>query len=180
MAAVADIPTATVAPPTDPVAVAVQDRHLTQKLIAQARCILGAHRAEADDAVQTVFVRAYERRADFDPTRGSMRAWLGQFLAFVCLEIGRKSRKPPPRAVAPVPATEAGRELDLADVRATIRRFLNALPAEQKQVVELRELRELTYDEIAAQLRVTIPNARQLHSRGMRRMRELAALEGRS
>ena len=180
MAAVADIPTATAAPPTDPVTVAVQDRHLTQKLIAQARCILGSHRAEAEDAVQTVFERAYERRGDFDPARGSIRAWLGQFLAYVCLEIGRKSRKPPPRAATPVPATEAGRELDLDDVRATNRRFLERLPAEQKRVVELRELQELTYDEIAVRMRITIPNARQLHSRGMGRMRELAALEGRS
>ena len=82
--------------------------------------------------------------------------------------------------VAPVPATEAGRELDLDEVRATNRRFLERLTAEQKRVVELRELQELTYDEIAARMRITIPNARQLHSRGMGRMRELAALEGRS
>ena len=40
-----------------------------------ARRVLGAG-AEADDLVHDVFLEAWARAGDFDPSRGSVRAWL--------------------------------------------------------------------------------------------------------
>ncbi len=53
---------------------ALYDRH-APKLHAMARALLRTHE-EAEDVVHDAFVEAWQRAADYDPRRGSVRAWL--------------------------------------------------------------------------------------------------------
>ncbi len=57
---------------------------------------------------------------------------------------------------------------------------LNQLPQVQRQAIELRYINDSTFEEISAQLKVNPTNARQLISRGLKKMRELIGEEGKS
>ena len=178
MAAVADIPTATAAPPTDPVRAALEDADNRAKWIAHARATLGFHRGEAEDAVQEASRRVWLRRETFDPTAGSVYGWVFGYVKKVCLEVSRAAGKPPPPPSAP--PTPAASRMALEEVRAAVDQFLARLPADQRTAVELRRLHELDYPEIAARMSTSVVNARQLVSRGLLRLQALAKQEDRS
>jgi len=53
---------------------ALYDRHAPLMLVLARRIVLGT--SEAEDIVHDVFVEAWRRAADYDETRGSVKAWL--------------------------------------------------------------------------------------------------------
>jgi RNA polymerase sigma-70 factor (ECF subfamily) len=134
----------------------------------------GAHRlarwlcrspGDADDIVQEAFMRAYRA---FDTLRGpDARAWL---LAIVrnchlsALEQRRRrayeplteehEAQPAAAAAAPLPDPESA-SIE-RDERRTLARLIGALPEEQREVLLLRELEDLSYREIAAVTAVPI------------------------
>jgi RNA polymerase sigma-70 factor, ECF subfamily len=54
-----------------------------------------------------------------------------------------------------------------------LQRFINRLPDEQKQVIELRIYAELPYSEIATILEITAANARKRYTRGIRELKKI-------
>src|SRR5512132_2783426 len=69
---------------------------------------------------------------------------------------------------------------DLSDLRVLVGRALRTLSAEQREVLELRIVRELDYPQIARRLGISEPTARARVSRGLRGLAAaLDAAEGR-
>jgi RNA polymerase sigma factor (sigma-70 family) len=64
----------------------------------------------------------------------------------------------------------------LAEARAAISTQLRGLPEDQRRAVELRVLEERSYDDVAAELRISQPAARARVSRGLRAL--AVALDG--
>lgn len=58
--------------------------------------------------------------------------------------------------------------------------LLNKLPDHQKIALEMRYVSDKTFEEIATSLRVSPSNARQIISRGIKRLRELVSEGGKS
>ena len=115
-------------------------------------------RAEAEDVLHDVFVEVWKRAGDFDPARGTVRAWLALRMRSRCLD-----RKKSPRLARSVSFEET--ELDrraaptidpLARLeRLRVRQALTTLSADQRAVVDLAYFAGLSTIEIG--LRLAIP-----------------------
>lgn len=112
---------------------------------------LGLPRADAEDALQQVFLVASGRIDDIDP--GAERS----FLFGTCLRIASRARRTRARRrenVGEVPEAQdqaPGPEemLDRARARAVLDEVLDAMPLEIRAVFVLHELEQLTLPEIA-------------------------------
>jgi RNA polymerase sigma-70 factor, ECF subfamily len=131
--------------------------------------------ADADDATQEVFLRVLDKAKTF--AGGSLfSTWLYRLTVNHCLNVRRRPRlsaHPDPEAVAdkaPCPAAAAER----ADARAELDRWLLRLQPPARAVLVLREIEQLTYDEIAAVLGIPIGTVMSRLSRARLRLCELA------
>jgi RNA polymerase sigma-70 factor (ECF subfamily) len=120
---------------------------------------------DADDIVQEAFMRAFRA---FDKLRGpDARAWL---LAIVrnchlsaLAERRRRAYEPlteeheaqPAAATGGLPADPESASIE-QDQRRTLARLIGALPEEQREVLLLREMEDMSYREIATVVQVPI------------------------
>ncbi|MFG1857176.1 sigma-70 family RNA polymerase sigma factor [Actinomadura geliboluensis] len=140
-----------------------------------------ASAAEAEDAVQETFLRAWKNADRFDERRAGLRTWLYRIATNVCLDMARSvqrralamdlgpSASPggflgaplgPGAFVQPVPdrlvLPEEGDPAELAAARETIRlafvAALQTLPPRQRAVLILREVLCWSADEVAGLL----------------------------
>lgn len=134
---------------------------------------LGLDGHACEDVVQDAFLAAFRHQDDFDPRRGSFRAWLYGIARNGARNTLRKKRPvplptPPDREDASRPAMEpAFVRLDDA---------LAALSAEQRAAFVLAEIHGLTHEEIAAIEGVAVGTVKSRTARARQRLRE--ALRG--
>ncbi len=133
---------------------------------------LTGNRSEADDLVQDTVERGW-RKLSLWRYSSDMRAWL--FGIMHNLHIDQFRRRPPPfdpldddTPTAPVKPTQAhGLELrDLANA-------LQQLPIEQREVLLLIGLEEMSYEEVAASLAIPLGTVMSRLSRGREKLRVL-------
>jgi RNA polymerase sigma-70 factor (ECF subfamily) len=119
----------------------------------------------AEDALQEVYVRVWERAQSYEPGRGSFVTWLMGITRNTCIDQLRRLRARPQAADQPDEANGFSFEESLTDPNsdipeiaaqneraALVRRALAALTPEQRQVIELSYFRGLTRREIARKL----------------------------
>ncbi|HAT30138.1 MAG TPA: RNA polymerase subunit sigma-24 [Janthinobacterium sp.] len=137
------------------------------RLRRYARALTGEP-AGADDLVQDTMERGWLKLASWRPG-GDMRAWL--FGIMHNLHVDRVRR--PGLATVPLgeemdpPAPAATDTLVLRDLDAALR----LLPAEQRAVLLLVALEEMTYEEVAAALAIPLGTVMSRLSRGRERLR---------
>ncbi len=120
--------------------------------------------ADAADAVQDAFLKAYTSLKDF---RGESRfsVWLYRLVNNVCIDMLRKRRRTDAVPLqttddegdkTELPLPDAGADpqelLERAEDVAAVRRAMDSLPEDCRQILTLRELAGLSYDEIARAL----------------------------
>jgi len=131
--------------------------------------------AEAQDVVQDVFLRAFDRLSTLrEPAR--LRPWLARLAVQRGLTLGR--RRGVEKAALPALAREeavAGVEPEAAEERARLLAALDELPAETRAVVVLRYLEGLDAPRIAETLQLSPEAVRQRLSRALRLLREKLA-----
>jgi RNA polymerase sigma-70 factor (ECF subfamily) len=110
---------------------------------------------DADDVVQEAYLRAYQFFDGFHG--GDGRAWLLRIVRNTCYTWLEKNRPREPAApfdeskhIAAAPAAGPDAPLVAGEDRELLRRALDALPAEYREAIVLRELEGLSYKEIAA------------------------------
>ncbi|MDP9400868.1 MAG: sigma-70 family RNA polymerase sigma factor, partial [Actinomycetota bacterium] len=133
------------------------------RLVAYVRGLLGGRRAEAEDVVQDVFLRAYRTvLADNRPVQ--LRPWLYRVAHNRAMDV---LRRPSPLAADPAdagqgvladPHVEAERREDVRQLVADLRR----LPEQQRSALLMRELGGLSHDEVARALETTVPAVKSL------------------
>jgi len=156
----------------DPAAVRVVYRAYGSLVYAVAFRVLG-DRSLCEEATQQTFLRAWRAAAGFDASR-ALGPWLATIARRVAIDLYRReairaagaleSVAPDDPVLATAPATDA--VLDVWEVR----RAVDALPAEQREVVRLQHFEGLTQDEIAARLNVPVGTVKSRLHRAHRRL----------
>jgi RNA polymerase sigma factor (sigma-70 family) len=114
-----------------------------------------AGRDDAEDIVQTVFVRVARVAHTFDVDAPTARPWLFAITARVALERRRSLRRfavARLRLSAHTPPSGSG----YAEARSDVERALARLPAAKRTVLVLAEVEGFTCDEIASMLEIPV------------------------
>lgn len=111
---------------------------------------------DADDALQTTFIRLWEKHAQFK-AESSLYTWLYRVASNEALMLLRKRKKLPMDDIDELPADVQGPEPQLNGEKATrlLLASLDILPPRQRAVFCLRYFEEIPYQEIAAMLEVS-------------------------
>lgn len=122
--------------------------------------------ADAQDVVQEAFLRVCRGREMFRG-EGSVRGWLYRITLNLAIDLARRRQR---QAGAPVPevadpeAPDPLEELVRRERAAAVRAAVADLPLHHRLPLVLREWHDLSYDEIAAALRIPVGTVRsRLH-----------------
>lgn len=122
------------------------------RLLRLAYSLVG-NRAAAEDVLQETFLAAFSGMRSFRG-RASVKTWLVAILVRRAARYNRRERlrRHAPLDEAPMPS--AGDDAPRADARMDLAWALNGLDERYRQVIVLREIEGLSYEEIAQALRV--------------------------
>ncbi|HVR97746.1 MAG TPA: RNA polymerase sigma factor [Thermoanaerobaculia bacterium] len=153
-------------------------RRYNQRLFRVARGIL-ADDAEAEDVMQEAYVRAFRELAAF---RGEARfsTWLTRIACHEALARARKRRRLVPISPAgggeppdpPSAASGPEREMENRELHAVLREAVEVLPDPLRSVFCLREIEDLSTEETADALGLTLENVRVRLHRAKRSLRQ--------
>jgi RNA polymerase sigma-70 factor (ECF subfamily) len=135
--------------------------------------------AEAEDVTQEVFLEIYRKAHLYDPSRGAVRVWLLQYAYRRSVQrknvLRRRAayRGEPLDGVDPTPRGRP-RALTGEECRWFIRRGLAQLTAPQRATLELACLEEVSLQDVAKRLCVSVGCARHYYYRGLARLRAWA------
>jgi len=118
-------------------------------------------RGEAEDLAQETFMRAYDRLNTFDLER-EFGPWIRRVAANLCLN-HLESQKTTAELDVERDADESQKPEAITEVRERseqIREALASLPPQYRVVVELRHYQEMSYDEIAAELKIPLSDVK--------------------
>jgi len=118
--------------------------------------------AEAEDAAQETFLRAYSKLATYQPERKFVN-WLLSIASHYCIDrLRRKGRAPQLSLDGPLPpqwtiskAPRPDQEVSQKEQREQVRQALETLPADYRAAVVLRYWYGMSYDEIAVTMHTT-------------------------
>ena len=118
------------------------------------------NREDAQDIAQEAFLKAYNSLSSF---RGDSKfsSWLYRIVSNLCLDFKRRQSRRPSSSLTVEDDDGENVQLDIADesqspetllerklTREAVRRGLAELPEEQRQILLLREIQGLSYEEI--------------------------------
>jgi RNA polymerase sigma factor (sigma-70 family) len=145
------------------------------RLRRYARALLG-NRTEADDLVQDTMERGWSRLSSWRPG-SDMRAWL--FSIMHNLHVDRIRKPTLPTEImddsTPIPPMSSAQTdtLVIRDMESALRQ----LPVEQREILLLIALEEMTYEEVATSLQIPLGTVMSRLSRAREKLRAL--MEGR-
>jgi RNA polymerase sigma factor (sigma-70 family) len=146
------------------------------RLRRYARALLGPH-GGADDLVQDTVERGWRKLAGWR-SGGDMRAWLFGIMHNLHVDRLRQPTLPTEpldpqdaRHAVPDPGAEPSAALAMRDLDAA----LGQLPPEQRSVLLLVALEEMSYEQVAATLDIPLGTVMSRLSRGRERLRLLMA-----
>ena len=127
-------------------------------------------RSTTDDAFQATFMKLHRSREKYDPTL-PFAPWLFTVCRSAMLDTLRaRSRTTRLEDQNPVAVENAAADIPKEALSLP---SLQALPASQRQALEMRYLQELSFDEIANRLETSSDNSRQLVSRAVKKLRKV-------
>jgi RNA polymerase sigma-70 factor, ECF subfamily len=150
--------------------------HRYCKLVFSIAWRLLRQRDEVEELVQEVFLSIFLQRNRYDPSRGSVRTWIGQFAQFKALNRRRLISK---QQQLPI---EEAREFEEMMYRSSttgsalerqlfVGECLASLNPNQRRIVEAVHFEGYTLRETADLLNESLANTRNLYYRGMKSIR---------
>jgi RNA polymerase sigma factor (sigma-70 family) len=137
---------------------------------------------EADNVVQTVYLKILEKRAVFDGN-SAFRTWLFAVIRMTAVEFRRRHVLQRLQIIKyhdlqkrQTSATSADDDFNDAEFQTRFRKALAALPRRQAEVLQLVFYHDLSLAEAAQAIGVSLGSARTHYERGKKRLRIL--LEG--
>ena len=137
---------------------------------------------DAADMTQEAFIKAYNSLQSF---RGDSKfsVWLYRIVSNVCLDFLRSKNRRPTVSLSVEDDDGEDAQLDVADesqspellldrklTRDSVRRGLDSLPPDYRQILLLREIQGLSYDEIAQALSLEVGTVKSRIFRARKRL----------
>ena len=137
---------------------------------------------DAADMTQEAFIKAYNSLQSF---RGDSKVsvWLYRIVSNVCLDFLRSKNRRPTVSLSVEDDDGEDAQLDVADesqspellldrklTRDSVRRVLDSLPPDYRQILLLREIQGLSYDEIAQALSLEVGTVKSRIFRARKRL----------
>jgi RNA polymerase sigma-70 factor (ECF subfamily) len=144
-----------------------------RKVFNVAYKFVGRH-DEAEDLTQDIFLKIFKALNTFD-RRANFQTWIVSISRNLCIDHYRSVRKERQTIAREVDTTElqpASRErtpyalAEHRDLRAQLKQALETLPSTLRTAVVLRDLQELSYQEIADQLQLPEGTVKSRINRG--------------
>ncbi|MDQ3489346.1 MAG: sigma-70 family RNA polymerase sigma factor [Acidobacteriota bacterium] len=148
-------------------------RQNRRKVFNVAYKFVGKHE-EAEDLTQDIFIKIFKALATFD-RRANFQTWIVSISRNLCIDHYRSVRKERQTIAREVdtadlqPASSDRTPYAVAehqDLRATLREALQTLPVTLRTAVVLRDLQELSYQEIAEKLELPEGTVKSRINRG--------------
>ncbi len=146
---------------------------------------VGRHE-EAEDLTQEIFLKVFKALKSFD-RRANFNTWVVSVSRNLCIDHYRRVRRERETVDHRVDASELTPaatgldphgQLERFDRRTLLREALNALPETLRTAVTLRDIQELSYQEIAARLQLPDGTVKSRINRGRRELaRQVVRLE---
>ena len=147
-------------------------------MMALAQRILGS-RSEAEDLVHDVFLEAWRHAADYDSTRGSVRAWLVLRTRSRAIDVRKSAAVSRTVTVGDSAWLErllgGTDDASLAPDRELVRQLLKDLPEEQRVVLLLGYFEGLSSSEIAARISAPVGTVKSRVAAALTRLRSALA-----
>jgi len=140
-------------------------------------------RSEAEDVLQSSYLKVLDGRAVYR-SRSSFRTWIFGVIRLTAAEHRRRralrrlfAGGAPEAASAADPSPDPAAELGRAEATAVLLKALAALPRRQRELLHLVFYQDMTVQEAAEVLGVSIGTARTHYERGKARLRERLTVE---
>jgi len=130
----------------------------------------------AEDAVQEAFLQVWRGAGSYRPERAKASTWLLTFVHRRAVDLVRREerrRADPAEALADPAGPGADEEAAQGSRRQVVRAALQALPAEQRQAIELAYYGGLTQSELADRLGQPLGTIKSRMFTGLQRLRAL-------
>ena len=148
----------------------------------------------AEDLTQDVFVRVYRSLEQYNPKQGDLQNWLMRLARNLIIDDYRKRQRAPQDEIADdledhkyhlrSAGSSVQREMERLELGAQVQAGIDKLSADLRTCVILRDIEELSYQEIVDLLKIPEGTVKSRINRGrielakiLRRMRVVEALE---
>jgi RNA polymerase sigma-70 factor (ECF subfamily) len=130
----------------------------------------------ADELCQTVFLKVYENLDRYDDTLAKVETWVFTIARRTLIDYYRKAKPVAmPEDFEPVATDSVSATDQVAKERLNeeyVARLLVRLPEESADVITLRAIDEMSYEDIAAIVGKSSEAVRQIYSRALKELRE--------
>lgn len=130
---------------------------------------------DAADITQEVMIKVWDKRKE-SIRIGNRKAWILKITRNLCLDWLKKHKPAYDEELMTrnqVYDTDLLRQIEVRDTALAVRKIIDTLPDSQREVMILREVEEMEYDEIAQITGLGLNNIRVLLSRGRAKVKEI-------
>lgn len=139
------------------------------RILGYLRSKTGSDR-NAQDLTQEVFLKLHRSREQYNKML-PLAPWIFSISRSVFLDFAKKKSFEDATAPEDFDQVEDTDKFSSHDLSETTAQALAELPEDQRKTIQLRVLDEATFDEIAVRLSTSPQNARQIFSRGLRKLK---------
>ena len=130
----------------------------------------------AEDLTQEVFIRIYKTLDQYDPKQGDLSNWLMRLARNLIIDDYRHRQRNPQNTMADTVedhtyhlravGTSAQKEMERRELCANVQEGIDKLPADLRTCVILRDIEELSYQEIVDVLKIPEGTVKSRINRG--------------
>src|SRR6476469_7958538 len=130
----------------------------------------------AEDLTQEVFIRIYRTLDQYDPKQGDLSNWLMRLARNLIIDDYRHRQRNPQNSMADTVddhqyhlravGTSAHKEVERKELAAQVQKGIDKLPEDLRTCVILRDIEELTYQEIVDVLKIPEGTVKSRINRG--------------